>query len=82
MNWYQTRRPRPRVPDTQYLVGMLAITTEQRDFANRHLEIAQRALSALAERGRNLTQEARAAIDSGRESISVAESAIANQPAA
>lgn len=39
-------------------------------------------LSALVESGRNLRSEARTAIDNGREFISSAEFAIANQPAA
>ena len=58
---------------------MIAITSQQRARADRLIETAKKALAELAE-ARNIDHEAREAVNSARDYISISETLIANQP--
>lgn len=76
----------PKTRDVEHALRVAAdilsnpINKQQRDFANRRIDEAQRALVNLTENGRNLDEEARKAINRARDEISLAETLIANQP--
>ena len=58
----------------------IPIPRDHRHLANSLINDAQRALANLTENVRNLDPDARDAINSARDHISIAETIIANQP--
>jgi hypothetical protein len=61
------------------LSTLIPISPQQRRDANTHIDIAARAL-ATANCVRNIDEQARTAINTARDYISIAETIIANQP--
>ncbi|MFZ4779371.1 MAG: hypothetical protein ACOYM3_28755 [Terrimicrobiaceae bacterium] len=59
---------------------MIPITDQQRAKAHRLIDAAKKALAELAE-ARNIDHEAREAVNSARDQVSIAETIISNQPA-